>query len=277
MEEHKNDMKTLTFRAIVLAVIFLVMVAVVLCWLGRDTVFAWFASNKSVKSNGMTVDCTDGALELGRLIKIVPSVGSRDFEALYYMADENGGYYQVTTDNSVAEPELAGEINGDKYYFVKSNGNYMPINFTGLFPGEKLTITLSFTNTTSEQLPYRLALEDFDDKDNGTFEIPEGGGNTPGTYSVMGVFFAKLEAINGVASDSEGGFLSSYDTENGKSTNLESFEVASDFIDAGATVECVFSISVNLQQYRTLRGVYANLLSKKRFTVGSLRLSVKDN
>lgn len=272
MEEHKNSMKTLTFRAIVLAVIFLVMVAIVLCWLGRDTVFAWFASNKNVKSDGMTVACSDGSLELDPLIKIVPSVGSRAFETLYYMADDNGGYYRVTADNLDENSEVAGEVDGTTYYFVKSNGNYVPIDLTGLFPGEKLTITLSFTNTTSEALSYKLALEDFSDKD-GLFEILEGNGYTAGTYSIMGVFFAKLESINGIEQSATGSFLSYYDTDNRKSINLERFEIASGNIGAGETVTCEFSISVDLTQYKTLSGVYANLLSKKRFTVGSLRLS----
>ena len=66
----------------------------------------------------------------------------------------------------------------DHYYFIKNfDGSYVPIDIAGLFPGEKLTITLSFTNKTKRSLPYRLVLEDFDDSNDGTFIVPNGEEN----------------------------------------------------------------------------------------------------
>ena len=252
---------------------FIIVVAIFLLWLGKSGMLAWFASNKNVKSGGMTLDVSDKAPRLDPIISVVPSVGEKRFETIYYMADKNGNYYRASTDDTGGEP--AGEIAGIGYYFMKNSaGNYIPISLTGLFPGEKLEITLSFTNETSSPLKYRLALENFND-DDGKFTISGDGSDdtTSGTYSIMGIFFVRTESVGGVATGGEGKFLSRYDTENGRSENLESLEIASGEIGAGENVECVFSVSIDLSQYRSLKGVHENLLSKKRFTIGALRLS----
>lgn len=274
-KNNKEGIKILILKAIPLILMFIMLLAAIFFWLGHDTLFAWFANNKKVNSNGMTIECSDKSLQLDSLISVVSSVGSRNIDNLYYISDKSGNYYQADSgaSDNYDDADFAGVIDGIDYYFIKnSNGNYIPIDLAGLFPGEKLTITLSFTNKTKRSLPYRLVLEDFDDSDNGTFIVPEGIGNTPGTYSIMGIFFAKLESINGNPTNSEGKFLSEYDTLNGISINLDEFEIASGDIESGETVSCVFSVAIDISQYRKLKGVYENLLSKKGFTVGALRL-----
>lgn len=276
MEKKKEEIKILVLKAIPLILMFIMLLAAIFLWLGHDTLFAWFANNKNVNSNGMTIECDDKSLQLDPLISVVSSVGSRKIENFYYISDKKGNYYQAAqaaSDNFDAA-DFAGKIDGIDYYFIKnSDGSYIPIDLAGLFPGEKLTITLSFTNKTKRSLPYRLVLEDFDDSNDGTFIVPSGEGNTPGTYSIMGIFFAKPESINGNTANTEGKFLSEYDTVNGKSINLDEFEIATGDIEAGGTVSCSFSMAIDISQYRKLKGVYENLLSKKGFTVGALRLS----
>ncbi len=273
MEKKKEEIKILALKAIPLIIMFIMLLAAIFLWLRHDTLFAWFANNKNVNSNGMTIECDDKSLQLDSLISVVSSVGSRKIENFYYISDKKGNYYQVASDNSDAA-DFAGKIDGIDYYFIKnSDGSYVPIDLAGLFPGEKLTITLSFTNKTKRSLPYRLVLEDFDDSNDGTFIVPNGEENTPGTYSIMGIFFAKLESINGIPANTEGKFLSEYDTVNGKSINLDEFAIAIGDIEASETVSCAFSMTIDISQYRKLIGVYENLLSKKGFTVGALRLS----
>lgn len=273
MNVSKNEKKLLWTRAIMLFGMFVIVLAIFLFWLGKSGMLAWFASNRNVKSGGMTLEANGKMLRIDPMISIVPSVGEKRLETIYYMADKNGNYYRVSIDDMSGE--LAGEVAGIDYYFMKNSaGNYIPINLTGLFPGEKLEITLSFTNEASFPLQYRLTLDNFKD-DDGKFTIDGGSPEdaTPGTYSIMGIFFVRTESIGGVAAGGAGEFLSRYDTQKGKSENLELFEIASGEIGAGETIECVFSVSIDLSQYRTLKGIHENLLSKKRFTIGALRLS----
>ncbi len=275
MNERVKKTGLLATRAAMLAFLFVAIGIVAFFWLRDGGVLAWLAESKKTESHGMTVKCDEGSLQLDPLISVVPSYGEEKLRILYYLPDATGTYSEVTTIGADGL-EIAGEIDGKPCYFRSDeNGNHIPIDLGGLFPGETLTISLSFVNATGKDLVYRLAFEGFDDRD-GTFTIDDHEGSTPGTYSVLGLFRARAETENGNAVSDTDRYFATYDTTAGTYTKEDPFLIYRGNISAGERVTFTFSVTVDLSQYRELKGTYANLISKKGFSVGALRLSAEE-
>jgi len=284
-----NALSGLKSKARCLGVTLALLIAAFLCWLALGGTLAWFAQNRNTTADGLRVEATDGGLAFCDAIRIQPAVGTATLPPLVYMPHADGGYYEVqpTADGDGLEP--AGELEGVAYSFsLDSDGNRIPINLTGLFPGETLTVTVCFRNEGNKDRNFRLALEDFDDTD-GQFTIPEGTtageANTPGTYSIMGIF--KVETVSvtyadgtaaGTAGAHSGEYLADFNTADGRSDVTEDpFVLAEGTLPAGSgTVSCTFRISIDLTGYYTLRGTVTNMLSKKALGIGALRLSATD-
>lgn len=285
-----NSMAPLKSKAKCLGVTLALLIAAFLCWLALGGTLAWFAHNRNVGAGGLRVEASSGGLEFCDAIRIQPAVGTATLPQLIYMLHTDGGYYEVQPTAEGDGLEAAGELEGTAYSFsLDSDGNRIPINLTGLFPGETLTVTVTFRNRTSEAQNYRLSLEEFDDTE-GQFTIPEGTtasgeANTPGTYSIMGIF--RVETLSVTASDGtdagtpgahSGEYLASFNTADGRSDVTEDpFVLAEGSLPADSgTVSCTFRISVDLTGYYTLRGTVTNMLSKKALGIGALRLSAAD-
>ncbi len=280
-----NSKKIIFIRALPLICILAVTAVVVLVWLGRNDALAWFSSNKQVSGSGMQVTVSDDALEFTGPIKVQASIGDTETEAVrYYWPHKNGAYYEVT-DTNTGNLETAGEIDGKTYYYeVDKDGSFIPIDLTGLFPNETITMTVSFHNRTKAPVNYQLTLQDFDDS-NGTFKIEE---NTSadskydaGTYSIMGIFKVTMDDITagyGKAGANSGSYLADFNTMEGKSdVTAVPFVIADGTLPANSdTVTCTFTIQIDLTEYYKLNGIMANMLSKKSLKIGSLKLYVVD-
>lgn len=285
----ENPMAGLKGKARCLGVTLALLIAAFLCWLALGGTLAWFAHNKTVKAGGLRIEASDGGLAFCGAIRVEPAVGTATLPALVYMLHNDGGYYEVQPTEEGNGLEAAGELDGTAYSFaLDSDGNRIPIQLTGLFPGETLTVTVTFRNTQNKARNYRLALEDFDDTD-GQFTIPEGTTagevNTPGTYSIMGIFRVETLGVAfsdgstaGTAGAHSGGYLANFNTADGRSDVTEDpFVLAEGTLPADSdTVSCTFRISVDLTGYYTLRGTVTNMLSKKALGIGALRLSAAD-
>ena len=55
MEKKKEEIKILVLKAIPLILMFIMLLAAIFLWLGHDILFAWFANNKNVNSNGISL------------------------------------------------------------------------------------------------------------------------------------------------------------------------------------------------------------------------------
>lgn len=285
-----KEKKLMRRFASMLAVAVICIVAVTSFFLMKDSSLAWLFENPNVQGNGVRVQTGTEQLRFEPVITVLPSVGDTAYEPVRYIRHADGGYYRVAAaaDAEEGDPEAAGEYDGVSYVFEKdSQGNRIPIQLTGLFPGETLTVTVGFRCVGEGSMRYQLSLADFDDTD-GRFTIAEGNGNTPGEYSILGIFRAELVDVvpesgnddHTVGQDS-GSYFASYDTENGKSVlGSDPFVLAEGTASPeNGVITCTFRISVQLgdpdagTQYYALRGTVANQLSKKRFSIGSLRLS----
>lgn len=259
----------------VIAAALLVSVTAVSFALTRGGTLSWFSENRKTGAAGMQVSARSDFLRFEDLITVEPAVGNSAFETLYFRRAQDGGYYQI-----VKVP--AGETAAD------AAGARVPFSLTGLFPGETLLVTVRFRAYGEQAVPYSLSLSDFDDS-AGRFTIGEGENNTPGTYSVLGIFRAELVSLSAEQNAApdyrvgahSGSYFASFDTENGCSVKTaDPFEIVSGTAaPSDGVVSCSFRVSLDLgdaaagTQYYSLRGTVTNLLSKKRFSVGALSLS----
>lgn len=284
MQENNKQKGALLWQAIALAIILVMIIILCVLWFAPNGTLGWLANNRNADAGGLNISVSGGALEFGDVIKVRPVIAGTEIETIYYVFSKKANaYFLVQADNNEEGTlERAGKIDGKDYYYSRGDdGKPVPINLTGLFPSETLTITLTFRNTTSKSVGYSLSLSDFDDSD-GKFTIEKGEGNTAGTYSVMGIFKVKLDSITSEggnpvykAGEHDGEYLAKYDTTNGTYTKTgDPFDIVTGTIAPGdGDVTCTFSISVDLTQYSQLSGTVTNLLSKKALSIGALRLS----
>lgn len=282
MQENNKQKGALLRQAIALAIILVMIIILCVLWFAPNGTLGWLANNRNADAGGLDISVSGGALEFGDVIKVLPDIAGTKIDTIYYVfSKEANAYCLVQADNKEGALTPAGKIDGKDYYYSRGDdGKPVPINLTGLFPSEKLTITLTFRNTTSKSVGYSLSLSDFDDSD-GKFTIEKGEGNTAGTYSVMGIFKVKLDSITSEggnpvykAGEHDGEYLANYDTTNGTYTKTgDPFDIVTGTIAPEDDVTCTFSISVDLTQYSQLSGTVTNLLSKKALSIGALRLS----
>lgn len=274
----------------VIAAALLVSVTAVSFALTRGGTLSWFSENRKTGAAGMQVSARSDFLRFEDLITVEPAVGNSAFETLYFRRAQDGGYYQIVkvpAGETAADP--AGSVGGEDYTFAAdAAGARVPFSLTGLFPGETLLVTVRFRAYGEQAVPYSLSLSDFDDS-AGRFTIGEGENNTPGTYSVLGIFRAEwvsLSAEQNAAPEyrkgaHSGSFFASFDTKNGCSVKTaDPFEIVSGTAaPSDGVISCSFRVSLDLgdaakgTQYYSLRGTVTNMLSKKRFSVGALSLS----
>ena len=283
----KDGRKQLFGQLVLTVTVAVLCISVLFAWLLiRDPSFAWFASNRQVEASGMQIGVQNDRLRLEDTVTVMPSVGDITYNPLQYLRGSDGVYREVTKD--VSGGEEAGTIDGETYYYVlDDNGERVPLRLTGLFPGEELRVTVRFRVTGDAPIAYRLSLSDFDDT-NGRFTIAAGEGNTPGTYSLLGIFRARLlgmEATGTAPAYTEGAesgqYLATYNTAQG-TTDLaaDPFTIVTGVATPeNGVISCTFGIGVHLgdpdagTQYYALHGTTTNMLSKKQLRIGSLTLA----
>lgn len=284
----ENGRSRLLGQLVMTVTVAVLCLSVLFAWLLlRDPSLAWFASNKRTESSGMQIGAKNERLVFEDTITVVPGVGDITYNPLQYLRGSDGVYREVTKDASGGGGE-AGTIDGETYYYVlDSDGGRVPLRLTGLFPGEELRVTVRFRVTGDAPIAYRLSLSDFDDT-NGRFTVGEGEGNTPGTYSLLGIFRARLLSMGATgtaptytAGAMSGQYLASYDTAAGTTVpTADPFTVVTGVAaPENGVISCTFGIGVHLgdpdtgTQYYALRGTTTNMLSKKQLRIGSLTLA----
>ncbi len=283
-----QERKQLLGQLIITVAVAVLCISVLFAWLLiRDPSLAWFASNKRAETSGMQVGTRNDRLCLEDTITVVPSVGEITYNPLQYLRGSDGVYREITKDASGGGDE-AGTIDGETYYYVlDGDGARVPLRLTGLFPGEELRVTVRFRVTGDAPIAYRLSLSDFDDT-NGRFTIADGEGNTPGTYSLLGIFRARLLAMSASGTTptytegtESGQYFATYDTTTGTSVlTADPFTVVTGVASPeNGVISCTFGIGIHLgdpdagTQYYALHGTTTNMLSKKQLRIGSLTLA----
>ena len=172
------------------AVAVLCSAALVSFFLLRDSSLAWFFENTRAQGDGIRVETGTDQLRFEPVITVLPSVGDTVYDPIRYFRHTDGGYYRAV---AVAEGETeglksAGVYEGVSYVFSEdADGALIPIQLTGLFPGETLTVTVGFRCIGTDAMRYRMSLADFDDTD---------GHFIPWFIPALGFFFRDQGAVH---------------------------------------------------------------------------------
>ncbi len=218
---------------------------------------AWFASNKDVGGSGISVSAAREYLLFGDEITAKAVMSHTTIAEGNYKRFENSNNYYLYRD-------------GD---FVKDDdGNYRPLSYSSLYPGEFIEISLTISCDESHKgMDYTLYFSGLSQNDNeeGSFTVGEK------TYSVLGVYKIVPCTV------SEDGTVTE-DTTNSKfivdysadTTVSDTCEITSGTMTE-TTMSVTFRLYVDLTQYKGL-GAATNALSEKTINLDGIVLAPKE-
>lgn len=228
---------------------------------------AWFSMVDRVDGGGMTVGVDNRFITFSDEITVVRGV-----------AAEGGGSYTQTVVYHKGEDEKKYYEYKDGVFVRDEEGNKIPFEIKGLFPGEYLDIKIAYKCSANlAGTKYRLYFTNITDS-NGKFTVKDK------ELSILGIYRWNVLDKDG-AEPAEKHWFSEYtvtDNADGSQTveekNNGTVELKTEiWPNVEEFVSSTIRLSVDLEQYAKLKGTTSNLLSEKQFSIGRLGIGMGES
>ena len=227
------------------------------------TAFAWFADNDRVVAQGMSISANDARIEFGSSVTVKRFIDDFVIEELEFRVSDDGPY---------SSQYYLWDSAGDTY--ALENGERIPITMAGLLPGE--TVDLTFSYICSDSLEGSSLAIYFDRIIADTF-IEMDGAST--SHSVLGVYKISADQSGAGFSTPEWVVTSVSGTEDTTPTRVDIIDNttwSTADVAAGVYKTVTVRLDFDLEQYTNLLTA-TNQLSEKGFSIGAIRIEVRDN
>lgn len=232
--------------ALSLSVTLGILVFAVVTMLPRS--LAWLASNRHTGASGMSLSATEDYLRFADSFSARAVMNNVDIASREFVRGKDGNYY--FTDPETGESDT--------------------LFYDSLFPGEHIEMTLRFTCAPGRVGGgYRLYFSELSESDTFVTRNQE-------EYSILGVYRLSVLQSDGTWQDK--GFLAKYDgTAVADTVDITkgSFDTADAVTDENGVFywSVTLRLTIDLEQYQNLDGIYSNLLSEKTAAIHSIVLA----
>lgn len=265
MKIKNNPYKSAIFKGIQLAVVFIVIIAVAGIYS-----FGWFAQNKQVTGDGMSIEVDVKNLEFGDELKLTRNYSGSTTDGTVDNYRKDSGKYYLYSQGKF--------IDADGNDVSVSGKNKVPLGISAFLPGEYIRIELSVINTGTS--PVNLSFG-FGNVTADNFTVKQSETQTY-DFSTLMIYRWNLISVANVTAVNESGWFSDCAADAVTCVPKSTIEVVSSRLFVpdspdGNSATVIFTITADTSQYyaNTVITEYgaSNLLSEKNINIGKMYIS----